>query len=85
MGLTTFSDDFLEINVDAAIRRQPSVEAGCRLTPCFTNLVRFERTLDDVGYGAIFATRKPVSKVPCFCAAHGELWFGHVKLRLTEI
>lgn len=70
MNLPAFADDVLQIDIDTTTCRQASIESGRGFASCFTDLIGLKRTLDDVGYRAIFAPRKSMSKVPCLGAAY---------------
>src|SRR6056297_493656 len=86
MGLSILADDSLQIDIGSAGRGNTLIEARGRLAPGRANLVGFERPLDDIGNGAIFAPGEPACEIACSGAAYGELRFGHdiLLFRLVE-
>lgn len=70
MDLPAFADDVLQVDIGTIACRQAGIESGRGFASCFTDLIGLERTLDDVGYRAIFAPRKSMGKVACLGAAY---------------
>ncbi|KPH05531.1 hypothetical protein AOG23_27375 [Rhizobium acidisoli] len=80
MNLPAFPDDCFKVDVRPALLRQPMIKGRSRLSTSFTDFVRFEGALDNVGYRAVFAARKPVREITRLCASYRKLRLGHIDL-----
>lgn len=71
------ADDVVEIDVAAISLIQARIKMCGGFTAGLAHFIRFQCPLDDIGNRAVFAPRKPVSKITRLGAAHGKLWFGY--------
>lgn len=70
MGPARLTDDGIEIDVGAGIRRQPRIEGRGRLPPRLAYLIGFKRPLDDIGDRPLFPPCQTVGETTRLGAAH---------------
>jgi hypothetical protein len=74
---TRLSDNGVQIDIGAVVRRQPSIKGWRGFAASFTDLIRFQRPFDDIRDRPLLSASEAMGEVTGFAAANRKLRFAH--------
>jgi hypothetical protein len=80
MDAPRLPDDSVKVHIRPVVCRQPRIESGRQLAPCFAYFIGFQRTLDDIGDRTLLTACETVGKFARLGAANRKLRFGRKSL-----